>query len=847
MTGNILVISDSGLTQGLRSQFERYVRKAGLSMANVRITTNLTQGLQVKRTKTKMMAEPQRKDEFAARLTAAIHKYQASCLIINDWVALEYITGKHQSLDLTRGSVYFVNGLPAIVVDSLRLQGRGTGRGGSKLAVVNHAGWLLLQDLKKVKRWHEGEQKHEPAFNYRLVRTSEDIEAFERDAESAVCIAMDLETTGAGKGSLISCSGYAMLQPDGRVLSWVVPLLDPTAAEGTHWDAATFGKLLSRLRRVHASGTPKIMQNGSYDTHYYVRYRMPLRHWILDTAVAFHSIWPEIPKRIDFICSIAVDHYRFWKDEGKADKKDDEKADALPTTANGWEKYLRYCALDCHYTLLAGMFCARIISEVDWVRTNYRESMRQTLGPAAAMSLRGVRVSQSLQAAFAQLNEQRAFEHEQRLFTMVNDTEFNPNSTVQVASLIYDVLQGKPLPKYGRSTDEKTLNIVMTQHPLIDRVVREIWAVKKPRNNMSKYGPLRMSGDRRWNGLGLWNGRWLYKMNAIGTETGRYSSKASDFWIGTQVQNIPYEMRAVVEPDPGYILFDFDYSKADFWHTAFASREPEMMRVALQTDLDVHCYHASKFFSKPYEAIYTGYRAKEHWVVDSLRGVRQNAKRIVYGANYLMAGMTLFLQMGKEAVDATAAAMGKDTAHWRIDQYVKFCQSLLDFYFDVMYPNLLNWLEEQTRRVTNNGNRAVCAGGRTRTFFANLMSDKAGQRELASYYGQGGTASTMNRVMDHIYYSGIDSQDLMLLFQVHDSICGQVREDKLHLLRDLHAAMEIENEMHGQRFVIPVEGDVGYGWGFRMCGWHPDITIDEIREADEKWRAKNSELMNLAA
>jgi len=137
----------------------------------------------------------------------------------------------------------------------------------------------------------------------------------------AFSFSMDLETTGNGAAALISCSGYAMLQPDGSVLSWVIPLLNPFADGGRQWQDAELGTVLETMRHVHANAVPKVMQNGSYDTHYYTKYRMPVANWFFDTAVAFHSIWPEIPKRIDFICSVAVDHYRYWKAKAKRTRK----------------------------------------------------------------------------------------------------------------------------------------------------------------------------------------------------------------------------------------------------------------------------------------------------------------------------------------------------------------------------------------------------------------------------------------------------------------------------------------------------------------------------------------------
>jgi DNA polymerase I-like protein with 3'-5' exonuclease and polymerase domains len=227
---------------------------------------------------------------------------------------------------------------------------------------------------------------------------------------------------------------------------------------------------------------------------------------------------------------------------------------------------------------------------------NFRQSFRAILGPGIAMSARGTRLNRKLQTAMAVVNQEDSDAALKALRVMTDNASFNPNSPTQVTALIYDVLGAQPLParrgrsarKSGaRSADEKVLEIIRTQHPLVDLVIEKIWEAKKPANNVSKYGP---------NSLQLLNNRLLYVMDPIGTETGRWASRKSHLWIGTQTQNVPYEMRAMYEPDPGYVFFDVDYSKADFWHTAYASRDEKMLQVAADPAIDLHCHHASQFF-----------------------------------------------------------------------------------------------------------------------------------------------------------------------------------------------------------------------------------------------------------
>lgn len=859
MAGNILVILAPGTPPSIQTQLEIYQRRADISGVTTRYVTNLTVNCGVRVGKTKIVADPGKRQEFFSRLLKAVAMYNVTTIVINDKLALQYVIEKEGSLSMFRGSVYFINGIPAIVIDDLRTAG-----GFSKLAAVPHAGWLLQEDLKKVKRYHDNTMRAAPSFRHTVCDTLESAEQLLADARRSIAMACDIETSGRGTRAVITSTGYTCLRPDGSMHSYAMPLVSPLADGGNFWSDDSLERILRIMRDVNASPCLKVLQNGMYDAHYYIRYRAPLVNYGLDTAVAFHSIWPEIPKRIDFISSVLLDQYRYWKDESKEDAKDDNNSGAVPQSAEGWAKYLRYNAMDCHFTLLSGLALLRVLATVDWVRANYCVSMRQFLGPGLAMSMRGVRCNTDLQSWFEHRNSLASDKARRELARMVRDNDFNPNSADNVAALVYDTFKATPLPQRGgrkpaknasghgksggpsvnRSTDEKVLDVIRTQHPLLSRVIKQIWDVKKPANNASKYGVFkRRESDGKWSGLPLFNGRWMYFLSPIGTETTRYASKASAFWTGTNMQNVPYEMRPMVEPDPGYILFDFDYSKADFWHTAFASGERNMMKVASDPTLDVHCYHAATFFKRSYDEIYKGYKEKAPWVVDSLHGVRQNAKRIVYGANYLMGGYTLFLTMGKDAVDAALDFLQIDRAGWGIKQYTAFCQQQLDIYFSQMYPGLMPWLEQAISFASRHGNRAVCSGGRTRTFFSNLTKDKAAQREFSAFFGQGGTAGMINRAMDNMYYSGFDSQEIHLLFQTHDSVTGQVREDCLHRLPELKEYMEVECEMNGYKFTVPAEGAVGYGWGYRMTDWHEGITIEEIKKADDKWKVKNQYLL----
>ena len=808
---------------GLKRLMQSYIRRAGLNplmFSSQCITVKCLK----KVGKTKYTWDESRRKYFDLKL----QQIDPDFIIINDKAALGYITSKYISTATMRGSVlrYEINGkqIPCIVIDDV-----------FKVKSTTTGGWILLQDLGKLKRWLYGCQRHEPKFSYTVVKSLSDLERFKFAAQSAQFGSCDIETSGRGRNAIISCIGYTFLENNGKIHSWVIPFFNGTQRTGCQWansdDEVAVWKAVKEVNSNRS--IYKIFQNGTYDNTFLTRYRVPVCNYILDTMNMMHSIWPEARKNLAMISSLALDFYTYWKDEGKEEK--DEKAEswAVPETEYGMENYWRYNALDCHYTLLSALFYLNLITnpKLSWALDNYEDEIAQVTGPAFAMSMRGVRVNQQIKNKLAQDNIETSEKELQILRTMVGDLEFNPNSTSQVPELIYDILNSQEIPRKGRSSNEQILKLVQTQGPLQDIIIDQIWKTKKPANNASKYG------ENLW----LWNGRLLYKMNGTGTETWRYSSKSHDLWIGTQVQNIPYSIRPMIEADSGWVLFDIDYAQSDAYFTAFTLEEENFIKTMLSDD-DTHCIHAAFFFKRNFEELVEAHKKKEAWCSHNVTGVRSITKRVVYGANYLMMGYTLFITMGKPSVIAAAEYLGyKNPSSWGYKELIQLCEKLLQSYFE-MYPGLKPQLNLELQKAANNGNRFQCAFGKTRSFFGNLISDDKAMREFAAFIGQGGTAGNINKALRNIYYRDIEPKNpgqSMLLFQVHDSIIGQVKEDRLDLIPKIQQAMENKCTINGRTFTVPTEAQVGIGWGKRLMDYHKDITLNEIKSHDRDWMIKN--------
>lgn len=774
------------------------------------------------KTKDKWIINEARRETFFEKLNFYIDNVCPKIIVINCPATLELVTG-YNSLDLCRGSVYIHRDIPCIVVDDVL-----------KLHTVNHFSWLLNEDLKKVGRWLRDERRVEPKFSYTVCDNRNILDTMVNQCSSALLIATDIETSH----KFISCIGYSCLLPDGRILSYVVPFIDPTKPDACYWPTREEEEYAWKcVREVNANSVPKTQQGGQYDSAYHIKFRIPLHNYLLDSLHLFHSIWTEAPKKLNFISSVLLDHCQYWKDESKGEKKDENKNERIPQTEIGMSLYWRYNALDCWHTLLDTIFLMRLIvgPRLTWALSNYNVEFSLQVGPALAGTMYGLRVDKRRQFAKRDAWGQDMKNALATLRIMVDDEDFNPNSPSQVASLIFDVLGAKPIKKRGkrlgkdRSVGEKVLENIKTQHPMYGMYIDQIWGTKKPKNNIAKYGPAYVNEDGKFAGMWLENGRWMYALSAAGTETGRFAGKSHHFWLGQAPQNVPEPVRDIAIADTGYFFFEADYSQSDAYYIAHEAEDEKYIATMLG-DRDTHCVHVEFFFKRAYEEVYQGYKDKAFWVVDSLTGVRQNTKRIVHGSNFQMAGFTLYITMGHDAVMATATMLGHKNPHsWAPDIIYKFCQSLLDSYH-ILYPRLRPWFKESLDDAIEAGNRVTCAFGRTRLFFGDMAANAAIQRELSAYYGQGGTSGAINRtLLDYYYGIDLEEQGIMFLTQTHDSILWQVPLDKVDIARKLLTLMDQPCTIKGRTFTVPSEAKCGFSWGDRcMISYNPAWSDTEL-------------------
>jgi hypothetical protein len=437
---------------------------------------------------------------------------------------------------------------------------------------------------------------------------------------------------------------------------------------------------------------------------------------------------------------------------------------------------------------------------------------------------------------------------------LIDEPDFNINSPAQKASLIYDLFGSKPRNAKGRvigpdNTKDKPsagkipIKMVKSEHPLFKHILDKLESAMEPAYQLSNiFGRRDPESGKIKGGVFMPTKRLRSSFSAVGTETTRFSSKKSAFWDGTNLQNLRGTYRDWIIPDEGKVFLDVDYSQSDDVFMAYESQDPDKIKV-VESGLDGHAVNGELFFGMPYDKIVAGKKAGDPKIVHPIYGVRQLSKKVVHGANFQMAAMTLYITMGREAVIEAARLAGiPNPDGLSQDQLVQFC-GRLDSIYRRKYKRLTRKeyyaeiaKELQTKRAITN------CFGITRNFLGD-PDDNGTQREATAFIGQSATGGNMNRVMyeiDHGYIPpyfrdgpnpdarakplrmDYDSHGFAFHLQVHDNFVSQLNTRHPRWKEAAHNLLQVMNRpiiIHGRSVSIRAEAELGLRWGKNMTPW----------------------------
>lgn len=340
--------------------------------------------------------------------------------------------------------------------------------------------------------------------------------------------------------------------------------------------------------------------------------------------------------------------------------------------------------------------------------------------------------------------------------------EFNLNSPLQLAKVLYEELNIKPREsgirrkKTHHSTSAESLAKIENQHPSIKKILEYRELVKLKNTYLDPLPKLVDENSR------------LHTTYAVETSTGRLSSK------NPNLQNIPIrtdlgkEIRKAFVAENGYKLLAADYSQIELRIAAHFSGDETMIKT-FQGGKDIHRTTA------------------EELGVD-----RRTAKTVNFGILYGISsyGLSESLKIAQE--DA---------------------QALIDKYF-VTFPKLANYIQKTISEATENGYVETMFG--RRRIISELRSPidrirKFGERVAVNTPFQGTAAEIIKLAMIEISNQLKTYPSNHLTLQIHDELVFEVSEEKVKEIASL-----VRDKMESAvtlKVPLIVDLKVGKNWG----------------------------------
>lgn len=381
---------------------------------------------------------------------------------------------------------------------------------------------------------------------------------------------------------------------------------------------------------------------------------------------------------------------------------------------------------------------------------------------------RGIKIDKKLLAVMSDELGDEHKELEQKMYTMAG-YEFNIGSPSQLSEVLFTKLQlpttGIKRGKTSYSTDQKTLDKLRGQHPIIELIERTR-ELAKLKNTYVDTLPLVADG----------NNRVHTTFNQDVAATGRLSS------TDPNLQNIPVRtdlgrrIREAFVPEKGNVLVGADYSQFELRLAAVLADDKELID-DFNGDVDIHTKTAAQVYGIPMDEV--------------TKTQRRDAKVINFGVLYGMSPHGLSAATGMNFVEA---------------------KKYIDHYFELRAP-IRKYIDATLEKAKTEGYVETYYGRRRPTpdiNSSNFMVREAASRQAANMPIQGTEADLMKLAMLKIdeELGGVGEQ----ILQIHDSVLVEVPQESAEkvakILRDT-----MENIAPELPVKLKVDVGIGENWG----------------------------------
>ncbi|MGI0084037.1 MAG: DNA polymerase [Nitrososphaerales archaeon] len=475
------------------------------------------------------------------------------------------------------------------------------------------------------------------------------------------------------------------------------------------------------------------------------------------------------------------------------------------TTISNWEKSQVYNGLDVCVT--QDVF-ANLHPQLDKYTGRIYDFSKSLQGPVLEMGIRGVLVDQKRKEEVIDEYYEIMDRLEGQLNRIVLDgvglMSFNWRSTADLRKIFYEVFGLSPVYRQGRPTVDRAAREALEVYPIAEQIIKHINILVELGDKISV---LKTAIDV--------DGRIRTSYNIAGSSTGRFSSSASVFETGGNLQNIEESLRSIFIADPG-----MKFAKVD------AKSGESFMVGAIEWNLfGDDKYLAACETGDPHTAVTKLCWPRLPWVgsIEADKVIAERpyyrhytyrfmCKKLGHGSNY--GG-----QPGTLAVEAKVP--------------LRLVQQFQPLYFEAFpaHKRWQAWVEEQIRAK----GYLVSLMGRKRYFFKRRNDPKT-IREAIAFDPQGSLADVVNGAMLKIWQRGT----ALVMMQDHDALTFMYPQDRevevvSMLQRQLVMPLRLANE---RMLKVPYDIQVGWNKGHASPG-NPDGLVDWTGSDERKRSLSN--------
>ena len=369
-------------------------------------------------------------------------------------------------------------------------------------------------------------------------------------------------------------------------------------------------------------------------------------------------------------------------------------------------------------------------------------------------------------------------------FEKINGKSFNPNSTVQLRSLLFDFLglnpTGKKTGTGANSTDAEVLGELATQSevPALILAIRQKSKIKN--TYLDKIIPQLDRDSRLRTGFNLHS-----------TTSGRLSSSGK-----LNMQQLPRDnpiVKGCIKAATGHKIVAMDLTTAEVYVAAVLAKD-EALKDVFRKGGNFHSQIAKKVFKLPCEA---------DQVAELYSMQRQAAKAVTFGIMYGAGANKISEQVTKDS--------GKEFSK-------KDAQEVIDDYFKEFHK-LKDWIEDNKKFIAQNGFIYSYFGRKRR--LPNVASTDTGIKSHSIRSGLNflvqSAASDINLLgaIDmgaHIKAKGMKARIFAL---VHDSILAEVPDDEVDYYKEtLDKYIQMDRGLSIPGCAVGTDWDIGNDYAF---------------------------------